>query len=461
MPPSDRLIASLRGRRPFWRGQALAVALAMTPIILRDVIPGTVGDIMPYVAFVPVVLAASLWGGVASAVTSVAICLYPVTAGFRPPPGLRAPDLEPVRDAMVLSHLTIGTVIIAVSEVLRNFIVSTKAAEDRYRALVDASATVVYSMDPSGRFPGPSPGWSEFTGKDWTEQRTSGFAAVVHPDDAPAVMAEWRAARIGRTVARFQARTWHAPSRRYRHVLWRTVPVLAPDGRVEEWIGAMTDIDDQYTAGQVQATLVGELQHRVKNALTVVMGLVRQSARGLETLADFLERFSGRLEALAEAHALLSETKWADADLEAIAEAALRPFFARSDAIEISGPGVNVPPSTATNLVLVFHELATNAIKHGALVSRTGSVSLTWMLEGGFINVSWIERGGPPPSAPRHEGFGVRLLHDALRFEREGSATWELTPDGLHCHLRWRVEGWFEAAAEPADPPRRRESAEL
>ncbi len=465
MPLSDRLVASLRGRRTFWRGQLLAVILAMAPIALRDMAPGTVGAILPYISFVPIILVTSLWGGVASSLTCLVISLYPVTFSFRPPPGLvDAHEVEAVRNTMFVAYCAIGGVITFVSQVLRGSIVSTKAAEDRYRALVEASATVVYSMDPSGRFPGPSPGWTAFTGKDWTEQRAAGFASVVHPDDALAVMSEWRAARIGRTVASFQARTWHAPTGRYRHALWRTAPVLAPDGRVAEWIGAMTDIHDQHNAEQIQLILVGELQHRVKNALSVVLGLVRQSARGVDSLPDFLERFSGRVEALAEAHALLSDTRWSDADLEAVAEAALKPFLARTDAIEIEGPAVAVPPSTATNLVLVLHELATNALKHGALSSRTGRVVLHWRVEDGYVRVQWLERGGPAasPGTSLKTGFGMRLLQDALRFERDGEASWSLTPLGLDCRLGWRLEGWVNPspaalAATPPPPPSRSE----
>lgn len=447
MPLSDSLVASLRGRRSFWRGQFVAASLAVAPIVMRDLAPGVVGSIVPYISFVPIILITSLWGGVASSLTCLIISLYPVVLSFRPPPGLvDVQEVAAVRTTMLVAYCVVGGVIISVSEVLRSSIVSTKAAEDRYRALVEASATVVYSMDPSGRFPGPSPGWTAFTGKDWIEQRAAGFAAVVHPDDAQAVMSEWRAARIGRTVARFQARTWHAPTGGYRHTLWRTVPVLAPDGRVAEWIGAMTDIHDQHNAEQVQLTLVGELQHRVKNALSVVMGLVRQSARGVDSLPDFLERFSGRVEALAEAHALLSHTRWSDADLEAVAEAALKPFLARTDAIEIDGPAVAVPPSTATNLVLVLHELATNAIKHGALMSRTGRVYLHWRVEHGVVRVDWLERGGPAMASeqPVSTGFGMRLLQDALRFERDGQAIWSLTPQGLECQLSWRLDRWVE-----------------
>ena len=427
-------------------GQGLAVVLALTPVVLHQLAPSPLDGRWPYILFVPIMAIASVWGGAACALTYMLVSLWMV--GTQPAllvSGESSPNVAFGHWVGGVSMLMVGLVIIGVTQFLRHCIRTAKAAEDRYRALVEASATIVFNLDARGLFPGPNRSWTAYTGRSWLDQREAGFGAVLHPDDMAAVLSLWTSAQRQSSDLAFQARTWHAESGRYRHTLWRAVPILDPHGAVQEWIGAMADIEEQKTAGDVQSTLVRELQHRVKNVLAVVMGLARQTARTSPDLTEFMDRFVGRIEALSGAHILLSDNRWTDADLAAVAEAALKPFWGRAEAFEISGPMVRAPPSTATSLVLVLHELATNAFKHGALACPRGRVVLSWTLAGERVKLTWRETGreGGPEAA--EQGFGLQLLNDALQFEREGAAAWTLTEDGLVCELSWRAEGWREA----------------
>ena len=129
-----------------------------------------------------------------------------------------------------------------------------------------------------------------------------------------------------------------------------------------------------------QQLLLGELTHRVKNTLTVVQAIAHQTQRHSPSPEDFIERFDGRLAALAGAHSLLVGSKWRGADLAAIAHSQLDAYRSADnpDRMRIEGEPVTLPADLATPFGLVLHELATNAAKHGALSRPGGAVTLRW-----------------------------------------------------------------------------------
>lgn len=193
------------------------------------------------------------------------------------------------------------------------------------------------------------------------------------------------------------------------------------------------DITDYKLWEERQQLLLGELTHRVKNALTVVQSLARQTLRTTGSREDLIERFEGRLSALAAAYKLLVETDWQGAELGVLARSQLNAYAGRQqDRLQIRGNPVMLPPDYATPFGLVLHELATNAAKYGALSSEAGRVALSWELGGRNnshhrLTVIWKERGGPPVNAPEHRGFGTALIGGGIpgssvrhEFRREG-----------------------------------------
>lgn len=185
-------------------------------------------------------------------------------------------------------------------------------------------------------------------------------------------------------------------------------------------------------AGERQSVLLAELQHRVKNTLAVVQALSEQTRRAQPHPTLFHEDFSARLIALAGAHNLLSEAGWETVSLEHVVDRALAPFMEAAPRIHRGGPPVELDSARAIHLALCLHELATNALKHGALSTADGVVQIAWTIPDAttpLVDIAWIERGGPPvPASPSRTGFGLRLLRQPtpagatpeLRFEPMG-----------------------------------------
>src|SRR5665213_3612338 len=180
-------------------------------------------------------------------------------------------------------------------------------------------------------------------------------------------------------------------------------------GPVTKVIGVVRDISIIKAEEDEREALVAELDHRVKNVLASVQSLAAQSARKTVSLEVFLKTLAGRLEAMAAANALLTATRWRGADIGDIAAAELGGLA--SGRALWSGPEIVLNPRATNTLTLALHELATNAVKFGALSSEAGRVEVNWraLPQGGF-ELFWVERGGPPVTAPTRQGFGVTLL---------------------------------------------------
>ncbi|WP_085035278.1 HWE histidine kinase domain-containing protein [Ensifer aridi] len=207
---------------------------------------------------------------------------------------------------------------------------------------------------------------------------------------------------------------------------------LMPLGDRRLVLESTRDITDEKRWERRRQLLLGEMSHRVKNTLAVVQSLARQTLRTGDSNEDFVERFDGRLSALASSHKLLVDSEWAGAELAALALSQLE-AYAGGDArrLKIEGEPVTLTPDIATPFGLVLHELATNAAKYGALSTPQGRVTLSWKLNHGNngrrLTVVWKERGGPPVEPPTRQGFGGVLIEKGLPgavvhrdFEREG-----------------------------------------
>lgn len=180
-------------------------------------------------------------------------------------------------------------------------------------------------------------------------------------------------------------------------------------------------------------TLVGELSHRNRNALQVMMFIVRQSARDAPSAAAAEEVINARLGALLRAQETIVRSDSGSASLGPLLKEALEPFGAESFAIAPS-PEVGVRSDVAVALGLLFHELATNALKHGALSSPNGRVYIEWTLVADMAGLIWREVGGPGMAEASKRGFGARLF-DAALVPQGGKVERRFEPDGLVCEL--------------------------
>jgi two-component system, chemotaxis family, CheB/CheR fusion protein len=171
-----------------------------------------------------------------------------------------------------------------------------------------------------------------------------------------------------------------------------------------------------------QRTLIEELNHRVKNMLTVVNAMARQTLASNPEPEVFSEKFIRRIDALGRTHALLSREQWGMVQMADIARESLEHYLVEDKTrVVLKGPPLALDPKTAVALGIVFHELATNAVKHGALSNISGTVTVSWAVgEDQAVALQWQESGGPDVSPPSRAGFGSRLVKLELTHELNG-----------------------------------------
>lgn len=190
-----------------------------------------------------------------------------------------------------------------------------------------------------------------------------------------------------------------------------------------------------------QQLLINELNHRVKNTLSIVQSLAYQTLRGANVEPSVREAFTGRLVALAEAHDLLNIENWESARLEDVMLQAIRAQAPELvTRIQLSGPTVLLNPKQALSIAMATHELTTNAIKYGALSTEQGHVQIHWSVDetaaARWMELSWVELQGPQIKATNPPGFGTRLIQRGLAAELDGEANLSFQPDGVQCVIR-------------------------
>jgi PAS domain S-box-containing protein len=225
--------------------------------------------------------------------------------------------------------------------------------------------------------------------------------------------------------------------------------------RIARISGVTIDITDRKEAEQRQLLLAREVDHRAKNALAVVHAIV--SLTRADNIAQFVAAVEGRVQALARAHSLLSESRWRGANISDIIEEELAPYRApHFDRVKISGTSLSLDPSTAQALALALHELATNAAKYGALSQPSGRLQVSWSLANARLELQWIERGGPAPGQVEPGGFGLRVIKASVEGQLDGKVEFDWRRDGLRCSLSVPLQAKPEVlpkADEPAERP--------
>lgn len=201
------------------------------------------------------------------------------------------------------------------------------------------------------------------------------------------------------------------------------------------------DVTEEVEAAQRQSLLIHELNHRVKNTLAIVQGLAQQSFGLEEGNRAGRDAFAARLGALSAAHNLLTSCNWESAEVRSLIEGSLAAALGDTALrCALAGPDLVLRPQQAVALAMIVHELATNALKYGALSVPEGRVAIEWiaLAEDDPISIAldWTESGGPPVDRPERKGFGSRLIQSGLG-GRRGSVSIDYERSGLHC----RIEG--------------------
>jgi two-component system CheB/CheR fusion protein len=255
------------------------------------------------------------------------------------------------------------------------------------------------------------------------------------PDDDPLQ----RAIRSGKSVTTAAASLLR-PGGDRRAVMVSATPLLGEDGKVRGAISAIVDISELRHAEAHQQVLLHELQHRVKNIIATVSALASRALRTDIAPAAFVQSFQGRLRGMAGTHELLSRSNWTGAPLGELVETTLRGLVSReAGAFAAHGPEVLLMPNAAATLGMVFYELATNAVKYGALAQPAGRLDVAWQLVGppdaSRVELVWTEAGGREMARDVVPGFGLNFIARSIEYEMQGKAAWEPASGGL----RWTI----------------------
>ena len=222
----------------------------------------------------------------------------------------------------------------------------------------------------------------------------------------------------------------------------RSTPVRSDNNQLLYVVRVVQDITERKASERRQKLLIDELNHRVKNTLATVQSLASQTARGAPSPAEFREAFEGRLIALSKAHDQLTVHHWESVDLRELLSGSLAPYTGTGpERIVLRGEDIVLRPRAVLTLAMVFHELATNAAKYGALSAPGGSVEIVWQPvlaeDGGrpMLRIEWIEQGGPAVVEPTRRGFGSKLIEGSIPSDLSGIATLVYDPAGLRCAI--------------------------
>lgn len=203
-----------------------------------------------------------------------------------------------------------------------------------------------------------------------------------------------------------------------------------------------------------QEILIAELNHRVRNILGLIRGLISQSRDGATNVQQFFDVVSGRVQALARAHDQITQQHWGPGALRELIRGEAEAYLAaKADRLILTGPEVLIEPQAFSTLSLVVHELVTNSAKYGALCDSRGQVHVSWRTDAsGALDLTWREDGGPEVRVPTRRGFGSTIIERSIPHELGGEANVVFDPAGLQVALR--VPGRFvvEAAAAPDHP---------
>lgn len=209
-------------------------------------------------------------------------------------------------------------------------------------------------------------------------------------------------------------------------------PIRDDDGRVVGIFVQGHDVTNDVRAAERQKLMIDELNHRVKNTLATVQSIAMQTARSHDDPRAFAQSFQARLLALSHTHDLLTRSHWEGADLRDVLRHETEAHG--SHRVSLSGPPLPLTPAAALSLGMIFHELATNAAKYGALSAADGRVHVDWALshqQSRKLTLTWREIGGPPVQAPTRRGFGARLIERNIRHDLAGSLALDYADSGL------------------------------
>jgi two-component sensor histidine kinase len=247
-----------------------------------------------------------------------------------------------------------------------------------------------------------------------------------------------KAAATGKAVPRSECEIRFADGESV-FIAGHSVPMFNEKGQVCGSLGAYVDVTEIKRLEHRNRLLSGELSHRVRNIVATIHSISNQTLRGLLEPGDY-QAYERRLLAIGNAHELLFERHSSRMSLDAIITAALSPIVGKElERVTLRGPSVGLHQDGAVSIIMIFHELGTNAAKYGALRGPRGLVSCEWKVDGTageeLVQVEWRESGGPAVQKPTRSGFGTKMMAFAARGIRGARVKVDYDPSGLRCRI--------------------------
>jgi PAS domain S-box-containing protein len=317
-----------------------------------------------------------------------------------------------------------------------------RESEERFRLMSEHAPVMIWMSDENGKCLHLNKLLRDFWGVSDANFAQFDWSSMMHPEDAPEIGRTIMQAMANRTGASIKGR-YRDASGRYRVLQTDARPRMS-NGELLGMIGVNIDITEREEAEQARRKaeahrelLVAELNHRVKNTLSVVQAIAHQTFKG--AAEDAQAAFRGRLAALARSHDLLTESNWSVVSLQELAAGSLQVQDENEMRVSLSGPSVPLTPRQAVSIGMALHELFTNALKYGALSRTEGRVTLAWGWTSEVpprLEIVWREQGGPVVSPPSRGGFGSILLQRSLKGDLNAEVQLDFDPSGLLCTIR-------------------------
>ncbi len=310
----------------------------------------------------------------------------------------------------------------------------------RYQAIMELIGQPVYSLSRDLVIESWNPGAEKLYGYAAPEMIGRTESDLCPPDERAAL--EAFAAEV---KASGEARACDARRRRKDgstvQVIFCLAPLRGGDSKLTGYAAIAHDITERKAQEKTRQLLLDELNHRVKNTLAMVQSIARLTLRQAKSPEDFAASFTGRIQALAGAHDVLTASSWHGADLASLVSDQLILGDTSDGRYRCSGPAIRLDPQTAVGLSLVLHELGTNANKYGSLSVPGGHVDLTWDLEeaGKVLKLCWREKDGPTIAKPSRRGFGAFIIEQSLS-SLDGLAEVRYPPTGIICDMRLPIK---------------------
>jgi PAS domain S-box-containing protein len=278
-------------------------------------------------------------------------------------------------------------------------------------------------------------------GYDREEALGQNFNFLMGRPADPEALAQIEAAFAGRPENEFEL----CFSRKDGSMFWAAAfvnPILDKTGDVVQHFASFVDLSKHKQEEDRLRFLLGELNHRTQNTLATVQAIAVQTLRGAAN-KEVVDAFEGRITALSKAHSLLGRKHWETVSLRDVIDQILQPFGLndlRVARFSVEGDRVRLQPKAALTLAMLFHELATNAAKHGALSNgAAGKIDIAWQADptpqGDRMRLRWQESGGPPVTPPGRKGFGSRLIEGGLAQDLGGEVRLDYEPLGVVCQI--------------------------